>query len=377
MAPSSRQDYLVLLPGPPSTSPSSSSRAALDAAYREPLTYVISKVPSSCKLSIALVAPFVPIDWAHLQSLLAKVYSIAVAVQAASSAPDVDTTVLLVDRAANGQAAAASTSETTVLSIDGLASKSTSLSHVFYDGSDVGRDILSEFTDKATSVGVDKLTALTNVNLGAVKSDRPDETATELHKTVVVAGTFDHLHIGHKLLIQASTILLSVPRDASTPACLIVGITGGSLLTNKKYASEMEPWKTRAQSVIDFISATFAPSSSTSSRRQETIGDDEEIHAWLLDGRVFVRCVNISDVFGPTITEENMDAIVLSAETRKGGEMINEKRAANGWRGLKVYEIGVIQLDGQELPSTSSDFALKISSTEIRRQLAESRAGNQ
>ncbi|KAF4120107.1 pantetheine-phosphate adenylyltransferase family protein [Geosmithia morbida] len=358
------EDTLVLLPGlsPLSTS---LSRSLLDAAYREPLTYVISKTPSSSKLTIAFAAPFQPVNWPLHQSLLADLYSIVVSVQATSAAIDVDTTVLLIDYSTSSKTTG---NDTTVLTISTFASKPTLWSRVFYDGSKTGRELLSSFVDGGAVVKKDKLVALADLTLAEEGRSQNDEV-TELYKTVVVAGTFDHLHIGHKLLIQASTLLLSLPRDASTPARLIIGISGGSLLTSKKYASEMESWRTRTQKVIDFLSATFALSSSH--LRQETIGDDEEVHAFFFGGRLIVRCVKIVDVYGPTITEEDMDAIVLSAETRKGGAMINEKRVGRGWRKLQVHEIGVIHIDGQELESNANDFASKISSTEIRRRLAE------
>jgi len=36
--------------------------------------------------------------------------------------------------------------------------------------------------------------------------------------------------------------------------------------------------------------------------------------------------VTITDPFGPTITEPDMDLIVLSQETKKGGDMVNMER---------------------------------------------------
>jgi phosphopantetheine adenylyltransferase/dephospho-CoA kinase len=36
--------------------------------------------------------------------------------------------------------------------------------------------------------------------------------------------------------------------------------------------------------------------------------------------------VPITDGFGPTVVDPDMDLIVLSQETKKGGEMINEER---------------------------------------------------
>lgn len=49
--------------------------------------------------------------------------------------------------------------------------------------------------------------------------------------------------------------------------------------------------------------------------------------------------VTISDPFGPTITDESLQCIVLSEETRKGGEAINIKRKEKvcGWCGIEGY----------------------------------------
>ena len=94
-----------------------------------------------------------------------------------------------------------------------------------------------------------------------------------------------------------------------------------------------------------------------------------------------MRCVNIPDPFGPTITEEDIGAIVLSGETRGGGAAINKKRTENGWKGLDVFEIDVLEPykegddDGDsEWEKDPEDFSAKISSTEIRKRRAEARA---
>jgi hypothetical protein len=66
-----------------------------------------------------------------------------------------------------------------------------------------------------------------------------------IHTTVVVGGTFDHLHAGHKLLLTATALLL----QPSTPSMeverrLIIGIIGDQLLKNK-YAKYLQSWKQR------------------------------------------------------------------------------------------------------------------------------------
>lgn len=80
---------------------------------------------------------------------------------------------------------------------------------------------------------------------------------------------------------------------------------------------------------------------------------------------------------------EEIDSLVVSAETRKGGEAVNERRRELGWKELDVFEVSV--LDGGFRGSSSKDdegdddrrdgFAGKISSTEIRRRIVANAAG--
>lgn len=73
-----------------------------------------------------------------------------------------------------------------------------------------------------------------------------------------------------------------------------------------------------------------------------------------------VEAVEINDPFGPTITRETISALVVSAESAKGGEAVNVKRAEMGWRELKVFMVDVVEENGG-----------RISSTAIRRRLEE------
>jgi hypothetical protein len=62
-----------------------------------------------------------------------------------------------------------------------------------------------------------------------------------------------------------------------------------------------------------------------------------------------------------TITEPNIDALVVSEETRKGGEMVNEARIQRGMQPLTIITSPTI--------SPSSDIKGKISSSTIRAYL--------
>lgn len=149
-----------------------------------------------------------------------------------------------------------------------------------------------------------------------------------------MGGTFDHLHDGHKLLLTVAGFLAKEK--------LIVGITGSELLVNKKYAEVLESYMTRRQNVEEFLAYVFP----------HLLVDPHMIH----------------DVAGPTGTIEDIDALVISQETRAGAGAINEIREKKGWHPLTIYEIDVI---GCTTGSETDNWADKLSSTELRRRELE------
>ena len=209
-----------------------------------------------------------------------------------------------------------------------------------------------------------------------------DSMAASLHSKVAVGGTFDHLHVGHKLLLTA-TIFIAQP--SATDREITIGITGDELLVKKKHASVLESWETRQQRSADFVESILVFHPDIQSIRTveylDTPGPNGKAVKITYDlhtsgaGKISINYVQISDPFGPTITDESITALVISAETRAGGEAVNDKRTEKGWAALEVFEVDVLDPGSfthgsTETDTASSDFATKISSTEIRRRLA-------
>lgn len=199
------------------------------------------------------------------------------------------------------------------------------------------------------------------------------------HDVVAVGGTFDHLHAGHKLLLTAAALLLQ-PDSTVAPVNkrLIVGITGDQLLKNKKYAEYLGSWHTRQEEVVDFLLSilSFTRSSRAEATQvttfDEPVTNGHAIHTCIKACSVSIECVEIQDPFGPTITDESVTAIVVSGETRSGGQAVNDKRLEKGWKPLEVFEVDVLAAEEvEESPSKTEDFASKISSTAIRKRRAE------
>lgn len=320
------------------------------------------------------------VRWRPAQSLLAHVYGLIasvcaerhVAAHAGSIDPGaVDARVVLV----HGRPAAAplpaltAHNGTAVLDLATFAAQARPWSVVLHPSTRPGEDLVAaylahaerargrlQFPTCAVDGGVSE--AATRDQEGARAGH--DDDGARAYSTVCLGGTFDHLHPGHKLLLGAATLLLAVPSgEGARPCTLLVGVSGDALLRNKECASELQPWEVRARSVVDFVSTVLDDATARAHEATPT-----ELRARLRGGAAVVRCVAIDDAFGPTVTDEDIGALVVSGETRGGGWAINERRAARGWAALDVYEVDVLD----------AGRGAKISSTEIRRRQALARA---
>lgn len=196
------------------------------------------------------------------------------------------------------------------------------------------------------------------------------------HYSVAVGGTFDHLHVGHRLLLTATALALDPlgPGDKAERS-LTVGITGDELLKNKKFAEVLEKWEERQAAVYEFLSSImfFSRHQEVKEEKIFTKGPNgKAVHYTLEDGLV-IKCVEIQDPFGPTITEECISSLVISRETRSGGKAVNNKRTEKGWAALEIFEVDVLDANSEEdsMTAGTDEFQSKISSSEIRRRLQQ------
>jgi len=145
---------------------------------------------------------------------------------------------------------------------------------------------------------------------------------------VVMGGTFDHLHHGHKKLLTVAVSCMK-PHGGT----LVVGVTSDAMLQKKSDSDLIEPLEFRKAHVTRLVS--------------------------FLAPNVRLQAVTITDPWGPAIVKENLQAIIVSTETLKGGRMINEMRVAKGLKPLVV--IAVMRGNGFTLSSTFVRKQLKAS----------------
>ena len=147
------------------------------------------------------------------------------------------------------------------------------------------------------------------------------------------------MHEGHELLLTASAYLASKK--------LVVGITDESYVMKKKLLPELiDPVTDRIRNVKNFVQSV-KPS-------------------------VEVLVESMSDAFGPSVRGNDLQAIVCSSETVKGGEAVSEKRVQMGLSGVTVMAVDFVTHSSH---NNVEEFAHepKLSSSDKRKSLLGSR----
>lgn len=161
-------------------------------------------------------------------------------------------------------------------------------------------------------------------------SDPP--TSLKFYDHIALGGTFDGIHNGHRLLLTQSALI--------TKTRVIVGLADGPLLASKILPELIHPVGERVAEVKYFLS---------------------DVKPWLLQD-----VVPITDVYGPAGYDEELQCLVVSPETQRGGEKVNAERTR---KGLKPLVVHTIELVSPATPYTGAEKPLeeKISSSDIRR----------
>ncbi|KAF2192250.1 pantetheine-phosphate adenylyltransferase family protein-like protein [Zopfia rhizophila CBS 207.26] len=393
--------WLLLLP----PAPSPPTYAALKAAYGSCLFIVLRQLSRSPRRTQEPIILDIALPCHHLygrtnsprnalyattQSLVAGLYKLICVIAAKDSidtedSEGVDARVILLAYPRNGKLIRSSEDEDSeqefqgpVISLHTLARCSRSWDAIYAVESEEGEELLKNFLSKGSSER--NITRVRGgiVQVSSLEHPSPTDNSSTLknHLSVALGGTFDHLHIGHKLLLTMFAFVLgrrSPSDDDKIPSVLTIGITGDELLKNKKYPELLETWHERQQAVHSFLSSLIHFGQPDDGRihieeKSDPGPNGHAVHV-TYPSNLVIKYVEIWDPFGPTITDESISALVISAETRSGGTAVNDKRVEKGWDPLEVFEVDV--LDAGEEENMDKTFQSKLSSTEIRRKLGE------
>lgn len=140
---------------------------------------------------------------------------------------------------------------------------------------------------------------------------------------IVCGGTFDHFHKGHESLLRLS---LSLGNE------VVIGVTSDKFVRSWKVDDrswkQIEPFEDRKQSVLEFV------------KKEKALNK--------------IEIIKIEDLFGPTLSKDMLiDAIVISDDTRKGADIINQKRKELGLKDLKIIIAPLVNAEDGKLISSA------------------------
>jgi pantetheine-phosphate adenylyltransferase len=138
------------------------------------------------------------------------------------------------------------------------------------------------------------------------------------YKKVAVGGTFDQFHIGHEHLIKTA---LSLGEQ------VLIGLTTDTLLQTYQKQHKTQSYPQRKQAIARFL----------------------EDHCAILTGRI----VSLHDVFGSSIRDPEIDALVVSTESQQRAHLVNQIRFKKGFESLQLIVIDlVLAQDGKPISAS-------------------------
>lgn len=137
-------------------------------------------------------------------------------------------------------------------------------------------------------------------------------------KQLVLAGTFDHLHLGHKKFIKTS---LKKTKMA------FLGLTTSWINKNKDYSSSLQSYKTRQSDLYSFLT-------------DNNLANKTKLFA-------------LDDPFGLSISNPKLEAIAATNESLTGVKLVNKKRKVNGLKPLPIILTDLIKASDNQRISSS------------------------
>ncbi|CAL7935219.1 unnamed protein product [Xylocopa violacea] len=156
------------------------------------------------------------------------------------------------------------------------------------------------------------------------------------YKNVVLGGTFDRIHNGHKIFLSEAILRCTEK--------LTVGVTDTNMLSGKLLWELIEPCPTRISNLKNFL---------------------EDV-----DTSITYDVVPIEDMYGPTKFDPTFEMIVVSEETKRGGDKVNEMRERMNLNKLDIHVVKLVSDENhrahEESKISSSNQRMRLLGTKLR-----------
>jgi len=137
------------------------------------------------------------------------------------------------------------------------------------------------------------------------------------YRKVTAGGTFDRLHVGHEALIACAFEIADE---------VAIGVTSDDFVRGKQLSQVILPYSQRLEDVETLVSR--------------------------IDNKGEYQLIKLDDVFGTTLEDPEIEAMVVSEETRPGAEMVNKKRVELGMTPLPLEVVDLVKDEkGQKISS--------------------------
>ena len=135
---------------------------------------------------------------------------------------------------------------------------------------------------------------------------------------VAVGGTFDELHRGHKTLLDMAF---------EVGDKVLIGLSSDAFVLIMGKPHKTAPYNERLKELLTFLA-------------ESCLAERAEI-------------VTLNDPFGRTMASEGLEALVVSKETQKIAEKINEKRQKAGLSPLEIIAVNMVPAENNSPISTT------------------------